>query len=261
MKTVILAGGQGTRLGEETSIKPKPMVEIGGRPILWHIMKIYGSQGFNEFIVALGYKREIIKRYFLDYHYMQCGMSINLGTGHVDVHDGEREDWLIHLIDTGLNTQTGGRIKSLARWIGDETFMVTYGDGVADIDISKLLDFHREHGRLATLTAVRPPSRFGDLAFDGDFVTQFLEKPQLGEGWINGGFFVLRPEVLDYIDSPETIFEREPMERLASDGQLIAFRHEGFWQCMDTLRDARLLNSLWESGNAAWMRTRWAKKS
>jgi glucose-1-phosphate cytidylyltransferase len=237
MKTVILAGGQGTRLGEETALRPKPMVEIGGRPILWHIMNIYAAHGYCEFLVALGYKSEIVKRYFLDYHYMQRSMSINLANGHVDVHDGEREDWLVHLIDTGLETQTGGRLARLAHWIGDETFLMTYGDG---------------HGRAVTVTAVRPPSRFGGLAMDGDLVTHFVEKPQLGEGWINGGFFVLNRDVFDYLGDDDTVFEHEPMERLAKAGQLVAYRHEGFWQCMDTLRDARLLNNLWESGNAPW---------
>ena len=252
MKTVLLAGGLGTRLSEETERVPKPMVEIGGPPILWHIMKIYSAAGFREFVVAVGYKGEVIKSYFLNYYYHRNDFSIRFDTGQLDVHDGVRDDWLVHVVDTGVETQTGGRLKRLAPWIGDETFMLTYGDGVADIDVKELLAFHRQHGRLATVTAVRPPARFGGLKFDGDLVSEFSEKPQVGEGWINGGFFVLEPQVLDYIDGDETIFERDPLERLAADGQLVAFRHEGFWQCMDTLRDLRLLESHWESDNAPW---------
>jgi len=252
MKVVILGGGLGTRLQEETVVKPKPMVEVGGKPILWHIMNIYSAYGFKEFIVALGYKGEVIKNYFLNYYYLRNSISIHLGNGRVDVHDGSREDWTVHLIDTGLHTQTGGRIKRLAHWIGDETFMMTYGDGVANINIKKMISFHRKHGKLATITAVRPPARFGGLNFNGDLVGKFDEKPQIGEGWINGGFFVLEPGVLDYIASDETIFEREPLERMAEDEQLVAYRHEDFWQCMDTLRDVRLLESMWDSGQAPW---------
>lgn len=252
MKTIILAGGFGTRLSEETVVKPKPMVEIGGMPILWHIMKIYAHYGFKEFIVALGYKGEMIKEYFMNYYYLRNNFTIHLNSGNIEVYDGNSEDWTIHLVDTGLATQTGGRIKRLENWIGDETFMMTYGDGVADIDILDLVNFHRRHGKLATVTAVRPPSRFGGLRFEGDKVIEFEEKPQIGEGWINGGFFVLEPGVLDYIGGDETIWEREPMERLARDGQLVAYRHGDFWQCMDTLRDVRLLNGLWGSGKAPW---------
>lgn len=253
MKTVILAGGLGTRLAEESETKPKPMVEVGGRPILWHIMRIYARHGFKEFVVALGYKADLVKSYFLNYHLLQNSLSIQLDTSRVDVHgDGECEDWLLHLCDTGIDTQTGGRLKRLASQIGGETFMMTYGDGVAGIDIRALTEFHRQHGRLATVTAVRPPARFGSLVFEGDRVASFSEKPQVGEGWINGGFFVLEPEVLDYIDDDQTIFERDPMERLAADGQLMAFRHDGFWQCMDTLRDVRLLNSLCTEGVPPW---------
>ena len=255
MKVVILAGGLGTRLAEETELKPKPMVEIGGRPILWHVMEIYAIHGYNEFIVALGYKGEVIKNYFLNYYYLRNDVSIRLSNGQVEVHDGSREDWLVHLIDTGLYTQTGGRIKRLAPWIA-ETFMLTYGDGVADIDIPELVAFHRGHGKLATVTAVPPPARFGGLKFQGDRVARFEEKPQIGQGWINGGFFVLEPGVLDYIEGDETFFERGPLERLAAEGQLMAYRHAGFWQCMDTLRDVRLLESLWESGEAPWIRKR-----
>lgn len=252
MKAVILAGGLGTRLQEETTVKPKPMVEIGGQPILWHIMNIYASQGCREFIVALGYKGEVIKSYFLNHYYLRNSFSINLGNGHVEVHNGGREDWTIHLIDTGPLTETGGRIKRLAPWIGNETFMMTYGDGVSSIDIPELVAYHREQGKLATVTAVRPPSRFGGLSFDGDLVAKFVEKPQIGEGWINGGFFVLEPEVLDYIEGDHIIFERDPLEQLAQGGQLAAYRHDDFWQCMDTLRDVRLLESLWQTGNAPW---------
>ena len=252
MKVIILAGGFGTRLQEETTVRPKPMVEIGGQPILWHIMKIYATCGYKEFLVALGYKGEVIKNYFLNYYYLRNNLSIRLNNGQVDVPGGDREDWTVHLIDTGLHTQPGGRVKRLAPWVGNETFMMTYGDGVANIDINKLVAFHRSHGKLATVTAVRPPARFGSLSFDGDLVSKFVEKPQIGEGWINGGFFVLEPDVLDYIEGDDTIFEREPLERLAQDGQLAAYRHDDFWQCMDTLRDVRLLESLWQDGRAPW---------
>jgi len=252
MKVVILAGGFGTRLQEETTVKPKPMVEIGGWPILWHIMNIYAAYGYKEFIVALGYKGEVIKNYFLNYYYLRNSFSIHLGNGRLDVHNASREDWVVHLIDTGLHTQTGGRIKRLAPWIGNETFMMTYGDGVANINIRELVAFHRRHGKLATVTAVRPPARFGGLAFDGDLVARFVEKPQIGEGWINGGFFVLEPGVLDYIQGDTIAWEREPLERLAEEGQLVAYRHDGFWQCMDTLRDVRLLESLWTEDRAPW---------
>ncbi len=252
MKVVILAGGFGTRLAEETDVKPKPMVEIGGRPILWHIMKIYAAAGFNEFVVALGYKGDLVKNYFQNYYYSRNNLTIHLRTGELEVHDGDREDWTIHLVDTGLQTQTGGRIKRLARWIGRDTFLMTYGDGVADIDIRKVIEFHRQHGKLATITAVRPPARFGGLHFDGPLVSHFVEKPQIGEGWINGGFFVLEPRVIEYIDGDATLFEREPLDRLAQEGQLVAYRHERFWQCMDTLRDLRLLEELWARGGAPW---------
>jgi glucose-1-phosphate cytidylyltransferase len=252
MKVILLAGGLGTRLSEETGLKPKPMVNVGRQPILWHIMSIYAHAGFKEFVVALGYLGEVIKSYFRDYCYRQQDLTIDLRSGQTTVHDAHMQDWVVHLIDTGPETQTGGRIKRLSRWIGNETFFMTYGDGVANVDVAELLAFHRRHGRAATVTAVRPPARFGGLAFDGDKVVEFVEKPQIGEGWINGGFFVLEPRVLDYIDGDATIFEREPLERLANDGELVAYRHEGFWQCMDTLRDVRLLNGLWESGEAPW---------
>lgn len=252
MMVVILAGGLGTRLQEETTVKPKPMVEIGGRPILWHIMKHYAHYGFKEFLIALGYRGEIIKRFFLDYYHLNGSATVNLGSGQIVRHDQEPEDWIVHLIDTGLQTMTGGRVKRLKSWLKGETFFLTYGDGVANLDLSDLLRFHRAHGRLATVTAVRPPARFGGLNFNGDFVAQFSEKPQIGEGWINGGFFVLEPGVLNYIQGDETPFEREALERLAAEGQLVAYRHEGFWQCMDTLRDVNLLESLWQSGQARW---------
>jgi glucose-1-phosphate cytidylyltransferase len=252
MKTVLLAGGLGTRLSEETAMRPKPMVEIGGMPILWHIMSLYAAYGHREFVVALGYKAEYIKSFFLDYSRLRSDLTIDLAAGSTNVHGRLREDWRVHLIETGTDTQVGGRIKRVKDWVQDSTFMLTYGDGVAEIDIDRLLAFHRSHGKLATLTAVRPPARFGALHLDGDMVEAFDEKPQVGEGWINGGFFVLEPQILDYIEGDQTVFEREPLERLAADGQLAAYRHEGFWQCMDTLRDVRYLNSLWDSGAAPW---------
>jgi len=252
MKVVILAGGMGTRLAEETDLRPKPMVEIGGAPILWHIMKIYRAYGFREFVLALGHKGELVKQYFLDYTARMSDLTVSLADGNVDVEDGDNEDWIVQLVDTGNATQTGGRLKRLLPRLTDGTFLMTYGDGVSDVDISRLVEFHRGHGKLATVTAVRPPARFGGLAFEGDLVSQFLEKPQIGEGWINGGFFVLEPEVLDYIDGDQTPFELDPLERLATDGQLAAYRHEGFWQCMDTLRDVRLLESLWQSDQVPW---------
>jgi len=253
MKTLILAGGLGTRLSEETGSRPKPMVEIGGRPILWHIMKLYAKHGFQEFGVALGYRGEVVKDYFLQFHAMASDLTISLGTGDVHRHSPTAEDWTVHLMDTGLNTQTGGRLKRAASWLGKEPFLMTYGDGVANVDLPALLAFHRAHGKLATVTAVRPPARFGGLDLDdGDRVQRFSEKPQTGEGWINGGFFVLEPEVLSFISGDETLWERDPMERLARDGELMAFRHEGFWMPMDTLRDRNTLESLWASGQAPW---------
>jgi glucose-1-phosphate cytidylyltransferase len=252
MKVALLAGGLGTRLTEETETKPKPMAEVGGRPILWHIMKSYASRGFKEFVVALGYKGEVIKRYFLDYAKVQSCFSVNLASGDVMRREGGLDDWTVHLIDTGAQTMTGGRIKRLAGVLGRDTFMVTYGDGVCNVDMRELLAFHRRHGKVATVTAVRPPARFGGLVFDGDRVVEFTEKPQVGEGWINGGFFVLEPKVMDFIDGDSTVFEAEPLEGLAADGQLMAYKHDDFWQCMDTLRDLRLLEGLWASGKAPW---------
>ncbi|MDX6574878.1 MAG: glucose-phosphate cytidylyltransferase [Blastocatellia bacterium] len=252
MKVAILAGGLGSRLAEETELKPKPMVEIGGRPILWHIMKHYGSYGFREFFIALGYKGEEVKRYFLDYHNLSGSMSVHLATGKIETRSRECEDWLIHLMDTGMDTHTGGRVKRLEPWLKDDTFMVTYGDGVGNINLDDLIKFHRSHGRVATVTAVRPPARFGGLEFDGDVVVSFTEKPQIGEGWINGGFMVFEPAVFSYLEDDHSSLEADAMERLAADNQLVAYRHGNFWQCMDTMRDMRLLQSLWTSGNAPW---------
>jgi len=252
MKVVILAGGLGTRLAEETEVKPKPMIEIGGRPILWHIMKHYTHYGFNEFFVALGYKGEVIKRYFLDYYLLSGSMTINLSNGDLQERKKACDDWVVHLEDTGLQTLTGGRIKLLEPFLKDETFMVTYGDGVCDLNLHDLLRYHRSHGRLATVTAVRPPARFGGLVFNGDLVVRFTEKPQIGEGWINGGFLVLEPEVLNYLEGDDTSLEADTLERLAADGQLAAYQHGHFWQCMDTLRDLRLLESLWRDGSPPW---------
>ncbi|HVN84170.1 MAG TPA: glucose-1-phosphate cytidylyltransferase [Candidatus Binatia bacterium] len=253
MKVVILAGGLGTRLAEETEVRPKPMVEIGGRPILWHIMKHYAHYGFNEFCVALGYKGEDIKRFFLEYRSMTANMTVALKDGSLTVHDDSRsDDWIVHLIDTGLATNTGGRLKRLAPLLGRQTFMLTYGDGVSDVDLKKLVAFHRSQQRVATLTAVRPPARFGALLMDGHVVTDFQEKPQTGEGWINGGFMVLEPAVLDYISGDDSNLEAEALDRLADDRQLVAYKHERFWQCMDTMRDVRLLRRLWDSQQAPW---------
>jgi glucose-1-phosphate cytidylyltransferase len=253
MKVAILAGGIGSRLSEETESKPKPMVEIGGKPILWHIMKIYAEFGFNDFVVALGYKGEVIKKYVVDYCALSSNLFVDLRTGTVRRSiDADPLDWGIELVDTGIGTETGGRVKRLEPHLGRETFMLTWGDGVADIDLHALLRFHRAHGKLATLTAVRPPARFGHLDLAGDSVGEFSEKPQTSEGWINGAFFVLEPEVFDYIEGDETSFERGPLSRLARDGQLMAYRHESFWQCMDTVRDRKLLEELWASGKAPW---------
>jgi glucose-1-phosphate cytidylyltransferase len=251
LKVAILAGGLGSRIQEETEVKPKPMVEIGSRPILWHIMKIYAHQGFKDFVIALGYKGEYIKRYMLDYASLHSDLHVDMRNGEVRTSNGKAEDWAIDLVDTGHDTATGGRIKRLAPHLSDGTFFLTWGDGVADIDLEKLLAFHRSHGKLATLTAVRPPARFGHLELDGDAIREFSEKPQIGEGWINGAFFVLEPAVFDYIDGDATQFEMEPLERLAEEGQLMAYKHTSFWQCMDTLRDKKLLEELWLDG-APW---------
>jgi glucose-1-phosphate cytidylyltransferase len=252
MKVIILAGGRGTRLSEETTVRPKPMVEIGGKPIIWHIMKIYASYGYKDFLVACGYKGEIIKEYFHNYFMHNSDYVIDLRDGSRKIIKSNGDDWRVGMIDTGLDTMTGGRILRLRDWLGAETFMVTYGDGVADININSLISFHHSHGKLATVTAVRPPARFGGLNLDGDIVKEFSEKPQAGEGWINGGFFVFEQGIFDFLSDDQTILEREPLEKLAACGQLMAYRHTGFWQPMDTLRDKYLLEELWASGRALW---------
>jgi glucose-1-phosphate cytidylyltransferase len=252
MKVAILAGGLGTRLAEETVVRPKPMVEIGGRPILWHVMSIYAAHGFREFVVALGYKGEVVKEYFANFRAFSSDLTVDLASGKVAAANSRCPDWTVQLVDTGAATETGGRVLRLKDWIGNETFMLTYGDGVADVDIKTLVKFHRSQERLATVTAVRPPARFGALHFEEDRVTSFSEKPQAETGWINGGFFVLEPGVFDYIEGDRTIWERRPLERLAAEGQLAGYRHDGFWQPMDTLREKRLLEGLWLSGNAPW---------
>lgn len=252
MKVAILAGGYGSRLAEETEVKPKPMVEIGGHPILWHIMMHYAHYGYDEFVIALGYKGEVIKKYMVDYCSLNSNLKVKLRTGEIETNGGYMPDWTVELVDTGVPTQTGGRIKRLEPYIGYETFMLTWGDGVSDVNLHDLLEFHRSHGKLATMTAVRPPARYGHLDLNGSRVLVFSEKPQAEEGWINGAFFVLEPEVFDYIDADETVWEREPLERLASDGQLMAYKHTSFWQCMDTLREKHLLEKLWQSGNPPW---------
>jgi glucose-1-phosphate cytidylyltransferase len=253
IKAVILAGGFGTRLSEETALRPKPMVEIGGKPILWHIMKLYSAHDVNEFVVALGYRGELIKSYFINFYAVDNDISVDLASGRTVVHDGNQPNWKVHLIDTGLHTQTGGRLKRLERWLaGEETFCFTYGDGVADIDIKGLLRFHESHGKLATVTTVRSPARFGRIVFDGDRVTEFFEKPEAGEGWINGGFFVLNSGAFRYVAGDEAVWERECVERLALDGQLMGYRHYGFWSCMDTLREKNYLEDLWNTGRAPW---------
>ena len=252
MKVALLAGGFGTRLAEETDHVPKPMVEIGGKPMLWHIMSTYAHYGHNDFLVACGYKGEIIKEYFHNFFIHNNDYIVNLQDGDTKLLNSGSIDWRVGVIDTGQNTMTGGRLLRLRRFLEGERFMITYGDGLGSIDIQALLDFHESHGRLATVTAVRPPSRFGALQIEGDTVKQFSEKPQVQEGWINGGYFIFEPEIFDYISDDSTILEREPMERLAAEDQLLAFRHEGFWQPMDTLREKRLLESLWQSNEAPW---------
>jgi glucose-1-phosphate cytidylyltransferase len=252
MKVVILAGGQGTRLAEETTVRPKPMVEIGGNPVLWHIMQIYARHGYKDFLVACGHKGEIIKEYFHNFFVRTSDYFVDLRNGSLDVVSPNGIDWQIGVIDTGLETMTGGRVLRLKKWINQTPFMVTYGDGLGNVDIRALVEFHRSHGKLATVTAVRPPARFGELVLKDDMVCKFSEKPQTGEGWINGGFFVFEPEVFGYLSGDQSILEREPLERLASDGQLVAFRHEGFWHPMDTIRDKQLLESLWAGGRAPW---------
>jgi len=252
MKVVILAGGLGTRLMEETAARPKPMVEIGGKPMLWHIMNIYAKHGFDDFIIACGYKGEVIKEFFHNFAVHSSDYVIDMRDGSRQVLNASTADWRVAAIDTGAATMTGGRLLRLRKWIGEETFLVTYGDGVGNVDIKALVAFHRMHGKAATVTAVRPPARFGTLTLDGDRVSEFSEKPQVGEGWINGGFFVLEPSVFDYIDNDQTSFEREPLERLSRLGELMARRHHGFWHPLDTMRDRQLLEAMWDSGEAPW---------
>jgi len=256
MKTVILCGGLGTRLAEETELKPKPMVTIGHSPILWHIMKIYSFYGFNEFYLPLGYKGDVIKEYFINYSALNSDCQVELRKGKTEKIDGsdiEVPDWKINMIDTGAQTLTGGRLHRLQHFLeGENTFMLTYGDGVANVDIEALLKFHQSHGKIATVTAVRPPARFGTMNFEGERVSHFSEKPQTGEGWINGGFFVFNKGIFNYLSGDQTILEGEPLTRLAEDGQLMAYKHDGFWQCMDTIRDKNLLCQLWSDNKAPW---------
>lgn len=254
MKTVILAGGMGSRLGCQTQSVPKPMVDVGGSPILWHIMNLYGSQGFDEFVIALGYQGDVIRKYCRDLHLLGSDLTVDTVTGRTIWHSSSAPNWTIHLIETGLNTKTGGRIKRLARWLRDEPcFMLTYGDGLADIDLKSLLAFHNSHGRLATVTAIQKPESFGRFKSEGNMVTEFYEKAVSRDSFINGGFFVLNPAVLEYIDGDETAWEREPLERLVADQQLMCYQHEGFWQCMDTPADRALLEQLWAGGSAPWV--------
>lgn len=251
MKVIILAGGFGTRLSEYTDTIPKPMAKIGDKPILWHIMKIFEHHALNDFVLALGYKNEIIKEYFSKYSLLNSDFSIDLKSGNMEMHQVQSEDWNVTLVDTGLDTMTGGRIKRLKDFVGNQTFMVTYGDGVGNIDINNLIKFHKSHKKLATVTAVRPQARFGELEIVDDCVKSFKEKPQLDQGWINGGFFVLEPEVFDLISDDSVMFERQPLEELSSDENLMAYKHHGFWKCMDTKRDLEILNDLWNT-NPPW---------
>jgi len=253
LKAVILAGGLGSRLSEETILRPKPMVEIGGRPILWHIMNICATHGVDEFVIALGYKGEVIKEYFLNYYAINNDISIDLANGKTTIHDGNQAKWKIHLVDTGLQTQTGGRLRRLKKWLSpEEPFLFTYGDGVTDLNIGSLFRFHQSHGKLATVTTVHSPERFGRISLNGDHVLDFYEKPDKTEGWINGGYFVLNPKAIDYIGGDDTVWERSPVEGLAKDGQLMGFRHPGFWSCMDTLKEKNHLEALWASNQAPW---------
>jgi len=254
LKAVILAGGFGSRLSEETTLRPKPMIEIGGRPILWHIMNIFAANGVTEFVVALGYKGEVVKDYFVNFHAFNSDISVDLSTGATTIHENDNQPrWTVHLVDTGLYTQTAGRLKRLRKWVAnDEAFIFTYGDGVADLDIQALLRFHKAHGKLATVTTVRSPARFGRIVFEEDRIAEFYEKPGAGEGWINGGYFVLNPKAIDYVSGDEATWERDPVERLAHDGQLMGYRHYGFWSCMDTIKEKNMLEELWASGKAPW---------
>jgi glucose-1-phosphate cytidylyltransferase len=252
VKAVILAGGIGSRLSEETAVRPKPMVEIGGKPILWHIMKIYAAHGIEEFVICLGYKGYVIKEFFANYSLHTCDVSFDLASGQLEVHRSATEPWRVTLIDTGESTMTGGRLKQVLPYVGDEDFCFTYGDGLSDVDVSALIAFHRAEGAIATVTAVQPPGRFGALDVEGERVRSFEEKPRGDGGWTNGGFFVLSPAVSRYLEDDTTVWEQEPMRSLAREGQLASYRHDGFWQAMDTLRDRNQLQGLWESGRAPW---------
>ena len=254
MKVILLAGGFGTRLSEYTESLPKPMVTIGGKPILWHIMKYYAHYGHNQFYVALGYKAEMIKEFFLHYRTMNADFTVNLKTGDVIPHQQDEVDWKVTLVDTGLRSMTGGRVKQMEPYISNETCLMTYGDGVSDVDLDQLIAFHQNHGKMVTVTAVHPGARFGELEMREEQVTSFQEKPQTGQGWINGGYLVIEPEFFDLIEEDQTILEREPLERAAQMGELMAFRHNGFWQCMDTKRDRDNLEEFWGSGKAPWKR-------
>ena len=252
MKVVILAGGLGTRLAEETHLKPKPMVEIGGHPMLWHIMNIYSHYGYNEFFIALGYKGQVIKDYFINYQYRNSNISVDLSSGETTILKEHARNWKVNLIDTGTDTMTGGRLLRLKEYISDEPFMLTYGDGVSNVDIKELVNFHNQHGKIGTVTAVRPSARFGAINFEGDQVHSFQEKPQTGEGWINGGFFIFQPQFFDYLENDATILEREPLEGLTRQGELMSYKHSDYWRCMDTIRDRDALEERWKSNHAPW---------
>ena len=252
MKVIILAGGFGTRLSEYTDIIPKPMVTVGGRPILWHIMRSYAHFGHKDFYLALGYKAEVVKEYFLHYRSLNADFTVDLSSGVVESHQTDETDWRVTLVHTGLESMTGGRVKRMQSFIGNEPFMLTYGDGVADVDIDTLLKFHRSHGKMVTVSAVHPGARFGELEMNGNEVVSFQEKPQTGQGWINGGYFIIEPKFFDLIEGDQTILEREPLEKAAAMGELMAYHHDGYWQCMDTKRDRDQLEELWNSGKAPW---------
>lgn len=252
MKVILLAGGFGTRLSEYTDVVPKPMVPIGGRPIMWHIMRAYAAYGHKDFYLALGYKAELIKEYFLHYRSLNADFTVDLASGNITPHQVDEVDWNVTLVNTGLNSMTGGRVKRMEKFIGGESFMLTYGDGVANVDLGALLSFHRSHGKMVTVTAVHPAARFGELLIEEDRVSNFHEKPQMGQGWINGGYFVIEPEFFDLIGGDDVTLEREPLELAAQQGELMAYKHHEFWQCMDTKRDKDMLEDLWQSGNAPW---------